>query len=341
MKRIFAMAMILCLLSVFGACGKKNPEESTAPTTTADADSPAATTIPSTGDSTALPSTSSADDTTSTTAIDSTTLTSGGTTEAGGNETAAPTTGNATIKNGDSSPEKPTNTVKPTEAPSNKPTTKEQILQYYANAINTAFAKKPGLTKNTQTVITKDIHGDEGVNKLLNLSIPFVKTTGRQVVNNFLGIGDPANNVTPKNTDLQGNGILFESKLTPAHVTSAICEEQGNNYKLTINLMDETNPKRDNSSAIGSCFRNYKAKEDVYTELKDYAFLNVKIDNIIMKTHDVMITAIIDKESNQFSELKIEMPFDVRLEGIKVLAFGGDWGEGSAKTTALYTAFQW
>lgn len=225
-----------------------------------------------------------------------------------------------------------------------KPVSTEEIIKCYSDAIQKCYDAKPAFSKSVTTSIVKDVTGDSGITKLLNINIEAVNLSGRRIVENFLGIGENKREVE-KGTDIQKDNIIIAGKLLPSDLKSATCEEVGNSYKLTMDIINEENPVKA-SSAIGRFTYDWKAEADVRDALNYTDPLTVTIDKVNVNTHDVSLVALIDKTTGLVSEITTSMQFDARLEKVSVKLVivpvgGGEWGEGTGKTVTVFKDFKW
>ena len=205
-KKILALLAALALLLAFASCGKaEDPTE--APTTTVEETEEVFLTTE--------PDTSETEEDTAE-----------GTTDAVGVETT-------TAEEVSSKESETATTAETTTKPAGKPGTKEEIVAYFNDAYKKVKTEKPGYTFHERTDIDKNkIKSSKSwLESVASLVMPIAESA-------FTKWSDPE--VTAKGADHSGLPPYVD--VDPKWLKSATCTENGGNYVIRLNLVDENVP---------------------------------------------------------------------------------------------------
>lgn len=306
MKKILALILAAALLFSFAACGK---DDTTADTTT----------------------TTAAEEIDTTAAADDVIAPVDDTTAAVEDTTAAPVEGETTV----APVEGETTTVaEETTAPA-APATTEEIVAYYNNAINAAYAAKVGFNKERYTD-----------NEALNAGF-LLKTFG-DLIYSFMGIGIE-NKYTMDVTKGQWESdvphhYLRKSTLSAADVTKAACTENNGKYTITFNVKPgnskASKTEKYNNSPIDKCgicvgdadksYFDHKTGPVIYSAIGD-----VLSSAVIEESYsNAKIVAVIDAATNHLVSLTVEYDINVVIDAV-----GG--GNATGQTHIFYRNFKY
>lgn len=220
----------------------------------------------------------------------------------------------------------------PEEKPS-APSSKEEIVEFYNNAVNKVIDEKTGYTKQRTTTVTEldagkytDMAGD--------------------IVKDFLGEG------TTEIKNSKGTAKnLATATLTSSDVQSALCEKTGDTYTVTLTLKDGSSSatkssKKDNSPIAKSGLLAGK------TVSKEYDYLNsasiyaavtaegVKVNSVTSTNTNAKIVAVIDSDGKMLS-LTASFDWAVVIEKISVTLISIPKANGKAHTAVVISDFKW
>lgn len=290
MKKILALLLAAALLFSFAACGKEEtkPEE----TTTAAED------VIDHGDHTHL-----AEDATEAVEEDTTAAPVEGETE------AAPVEGETEI-----APEE-TTAVEESTVPAAAPATADEIVKYYNDAVNKAYAARVGFSKERYTD-----------NETLNAGF-LLKTFG-DLIYSFMGIG-AENKYTMEVTKGQWEDdvphhYLRKSTLTTADITSATCTENNGKYTIKFNVKPGNSKASKNESynnspidKCGICVGDLdKSYFDHKTAPVIYAAVGQVVGSaVITESYDnATIVAVIDAATGNLVSITVEYNINVVID---------------------------
>ncbi len=295
MKKILAVLLALSMLFAFAACGGNNEET----TTTA---APEATTEAPVADETTAP------------AADETTAPAEDATDAAGETTTA-------------ADAETTTAVAPTEA--------ADIIAYYNDAINKAYAAKVGFNKERYTD-----------NETLNAGF-LLKTFGN-LIYSFMGIG--AENkytmdvVKGDWTDDVPHHYLRKSTLSAADVTKATCTDNNGQYTITLNVKGGTSKasksEKWTKAPIDKCGICVGDADKSYFDHKTAPVIYSAIGEVLSSAviteeySNAKVVAVIDSATGNLVSLTVEFDINVVID-----AAGG--GNATGSTHVFYKNFKY
>ena len=311
-KKAVAVLMALAMILSFAACGDK-PEE--VQTTTA---APETTTA-------APEATTEAAETTALTEIAEESTTEESTTEETTAEiittTAAPTTQATTTV-------APATTTKKAETTTQKaavPATKAEIVALYNQAAATAASAKPGYSKTTVTALN---NLQMGALAKINLV--------RETVGDFLGEGTTT--TTVKKGSFNGTSLV-KSSLKESDVVSATCtpSADGKYYNIKITVKNESNLSK-GSSALSRFTKDYKDAKEIKDGLTE---AGAGVNEIMLKTTSVVITAKIEAATNRFVSLEHSIKMSAVLTDVKYTIAKVKQATSDLVTNVKYSSFKY
>jgi len=258
------------------------------------------------------------------------------TTVAGEGETAATEPG-----------ELATTTEVTTEATTEEPTTDaalkapegtEEILAFYAAAVDQARAANKQVSKHCKTVIARPLQGDDAIKKLLKIDIAGFGV--EKTVCGFLGEGESTWNQSMKEA-------LQASTLRADDVTGATATmNEDGSVSLVINVKNCTNPKKlaEGGSPMGRFTWDFTSIKNVEDSIagaeKDVPTLKISIPNKTLNYSNIKITATVGADG-AFTKLVHSYNYTARVENVEVkLAIvklgGGTYGQGNATGTMTF-----
>ena len=136
---------------------------------------------------------------------------------------------------------------------------KEELVQYYNDAINNVREKKPSFDRTS-------------TQKMLSVKTDFIGGIADGIVNKIVKDKMPGNpEELPVAKGKDNTGAFFSemkvSAVKASDVTSIKATKEGNNYVITLTLGTATNPKKDGSNAYSRVF-SIATRQDVLDELK-------------------------------------------------------------------------
>ena len=298
MKKSIAMLLSLVLaLTLLAACGKTEPGPDVSDVTT-DANGEAVVTEG--GD----------------TATEATTVTT---------EDAAATTA-----------EEPTSEVT-TAGESKAPETTEEILAFYAAAVDKALAANKQVSKHCKTVIARPLQGDDAIKKLLKIDIAGFGV--EKTVCGFLGEGESTWNQSMKEA-LQPSTLRMDD-VTGATATA---NEDGS-VSFVINVKNCTNPKKlaEGGSPMGRFTWDFTSIQSVNDEIAgaeaEIPGLKINIAKKTLNYSNIKITATVGADGN-FTKLVHSYNYTARVEDVEVKFIvkvgSGEYGQGNATGTMTF-----
>lgn len=303
MKKILALLLAAALLFSFAACGKDDTTADTTTTTAAD---------------------DVAEDTTAAIVEDDTTA-------AIADDTTAPAEGETEVApvEGESTTAAEETTL------AAAPATTEEIIAYYNNAINKAYAAKVGFNKERYTD-----------NETLNAGF-LLKTFG-DLIYQFMGIG-AENKYTMDVTkgdwaEDVPHHYLRKSTLTAADVTAAKCTEINGKYTIVLNVKPGNSKASKNESynnspidKCGICVGDLdKSYFDHKTAPVIYAAIGEVLSSAVIEEsyNNAKVVAVIDAATGNLVSLTVEYDISVVID-----AAGG--GNATGSTHIFYKNFKY
>lgn len=305
MKRVIALILAGMLVFSLAACGGNETAETTTTVPETEAEEVIETEAPAIDDVTEAPA---ADDVTEAPAADAT-------------EAVSAT-------------EEETTAAEETTLPA-APATTEEIVAYYNNAVNKAYATKVGFHKERYTD-----------NEELNAG--FLLKTFDDLVYSFMGIG-AENKYTMDVTKGQWESdvphhYLRKSTLSTNDITKATCTENNGKYTITMNVKGGTSKASKSESwtkapidKCGICVGDLdKSYFDHKTAPVIYAAVGQVVSSaVIEESYDnATIVAVIDAATGHLVSLTVEFDIDVVID-----VAGGGNASGSAHI--LYKNFKY
>ena len=296
MKKILALMLAFAMLFAFAACGGNTEEETT--TTTA------------------------AEEITDAPVEDATEAPAEGATE-------APVEGDVEASNAE------TTTAEELTVPAEAPATAEEIVAYYNNAVNNAYAAKVGFSKERYTD-----------NEELNAG--FLLNTFGDLVYSFMGIG-AENKYTMDVTKGKWESdvphhYLRKSTLSTSDITSATCTENNGKYTIKLNVKPGTSKASKSESwtkapidKCGICVGDLdKSYFDHKTAPVIYAAVGQVVSGAVIEESykNAVVKAEIDAATGNLVKLTVEFDIDVVID-----AAGG--GNATGSTHIIYKNFKY
>jgi len=204
---------------------------------------------------------------------------------------------------------------------------KDELVQYYNDLVNSVREKKPAYTRTAvqkmDSIKTSVLGGiaDGIVNGIVKKKMP----------------GDPKEHKQKKG-DKNDNEIFGPTKtgsVKVSDVSSASAVKDGANYVITLKLGKETNPTTDGNSKY-SRFFSVATRQDVLDELKDSG-VEGDVNKATLTYHDGKMVVTVDPDGKV---IKVHEEFfvDADAKEIKVSIIKGDI-IAYQSTTNDYTSF--
>lgn len=303
MKKILALLLAAALLFSFAACGKEETPETT--TTTSAEEVVDTTAAPVEEDTTAAP--------------------------VEGDVTAAPVEGETTV----APVEGESTTAAEATVPAAAPATTEEIVAYYNNAVNKAYAAKVGFNKERYTD-----------NEELNAG--FLLNTFGDLVYSFMGIG-AENKYTMDVTKGQWEDdvphhYLRKSTLSTSDITSATCTESNGKYTIKFNVKPgNSKASKDesyNNSPIDKCGICVGDLDKSYFDHKTapviYAAVGQVVSGAVIEEsyNNATVVAVIDAATGNLVSITVEYDINVVIDVV-----GG--GNATGTTHIFYKNFKY
>lgn len=302
MKKIISILLALTFILAFAACGKENNE-------------------------------------TKTSASEETQLdTEPETTEAPASETTEIESTQAEIKEEESTTEKATEetTEESTTETAKAPSSNEEIIAFYNEAVNNAFDKKAGFSKERYTD-----------NENMDMSMALRPFSG--LVKQFVGIGSD-NKYTETVTkgkwdDDAKHHYLRKSTLSTSDITAAKCEEKGDNYIITLNVKGGNShggkSNKFTNAPIDKCgicvgnedkgYYDHKTGEVIYDAIAG-TYEGAEVDE---SYKNAVVKAEINSKTNEIVSLTVEFNISVGID----ISIGS--GTATGITHIKYTNFKY
>ncbi len=206
-------------------------------------------------------------------------------------------------------------TVEESTAPAKAPESTEEIVAYYNNAVNAAYAAKVGFSKERYTD-----------NEELNAG--FLLNTFGDLVYSFMGIG-AENKYTMEvkkgkwESDVPHH-YLRKSTLSTSDITRATCTENGGKYTITMNVKGGTSKASKSESwtkapidKCGICVGDLdKSYFDHKTAPVIYAAVGQVVSGaVIEESYDnATVVAVIDAATGHLVSLTVEFDINVVID---------------------------
>lgn len=215
------------------------------------------------------------------------------------------------------------------------PESKAEIIAFYNDAVNGAFAAKVGFNKTRSTDNEKM---DAGV----------VLMAFKSLVYQFMGVGAEnkyTENVTKGQWDTDTKRhYLRKSTLTEGDVTNATCTEKNGQYTIVLSVKGGTSKGSKDSkftkSPLDKCgicvgnedkgYYDHKTGEVIYDAIAD-VYPSAKIDE---KYSNAKVTAVIDA-AGKLVKLNVDFDIDVAID----LGIGA--GTATATSHVAYSSFKY
>lgn len=193
------------------------------------------------------------------------------------------------------------------------PSTKAEIIDYCNTAVNKVKSQKAGFTK---TYIRK-IKGSVGSlpSWLTSLADIDEKTTVKK--------GQDSKDIFP------AAGYTWSSKLTENDIKNYTFTKSGNIYKIRLNLVDEDNPKKGESSHYGKCMS--------VMEQSDVTAMAGAIKSADMHYHNGYLYAEIDSSTGRVIKAEFSATADLKIN----VTLLGDVSAKDIVSTETFTDFVW
>lgn len=219
--------------------------------------------------------------------------------------------------------------------PAEAPATAEEIVAYYNNAVNNAYAAKVGFHKERYTDNEK-------------LNAGFLLNTFGDLVYSFMGIG-AENKYTMDVTKGQWESdvphhYLRKSTLSTSDVTSATCTENNGKYTIKFNVKPGTSKASKSESwtkapidKCGICVGDLdKSYFDHKTAPVIYAAVGQVVSGaVIEESYDnATIVAVIDAATGHLVSITVEYDIEVIIDVV-----GG--GDATGSTHIIYKNFKY
>lgn len=221
-------------------------------------------------------------------------------------------------------------------APEKKgPSTVEEVLSTYNNAINKVITEKAGYTKKRTTDLA-NLNGG-GL-----LKLPIVV----DMVNDFLGVG-----TTDYKNEKGKAEFLSKASLTKNDLKSIDIKNNDGVYTITLGLKDgqsqanasgasDTSPLSRSGLYVGKGDKkafDYKNSENIHTAINGVA----KAESAEEKVTDTKIVATIEAETGKLTSLNVTWKWHVKLTKVAYSIASVDIAEGDATSTVVVSDFKW
>lgn len=214
------------------------------------------------------------------------------------------------------------------------PATAEEIVALYNDSVNKVVNEKAGYSK-------------ERITTIIEMNGGALMSMAEGVVKDFLGEGSK--------TYTNNKGVakyLLSSTLTASDVTSAVCEDTGDSYTITLNLKDGTSSAtktaKTDTSPLAKCGLltgnvanpdyDYLSSGSIYASVTAE---NVKVDKIVANNTNAKIIAVVEKESGNLVSLTVSYDWTIEMTKVKYAFITVNNADGKAQTEVEFTDFQW
>ncbi|MEE1066349.1 MAG: hypothetical protein UH249_09480 [Acutalibacteraceae bacterium] len=215
------------------------------------------------------------------------------------------------------------------------PSTVDEVLAVYNNAINKVIADKAGYSKKRTT----ELNNLEG-GALLNISIVV------EMVNDFLGVG-----TTDYKNEKGKAEYLSKASLTKNDLSSIDIKTNDGVYTITLGLKDgksaadasgstDTSPLSRSGLFAGKGDKkayDYKNSENIHTAINGVA----KADSAEEKVTNTKIVATIEAETGKMTSLNVSWDWKVELTNVSYSFAKVKTAKGDAKTVVEVKDFKW
>lgn len=214
------------------------------------------------------------------------------------------------------------------------PATGEEIVALYNDAVNKVVSEKAGYKK-------------ERITNIIEMNGGALMSMAEGVVKDFLGEGSK--------TYTNNKGVakyLLTSTLAASDVTSALCEDTGDSYTITLNLKNGTSSATktavSDTSPLAKCGLltgnvadpdyDYLSSGSIYASVTAE---NVKVDKIVAKNTNAKIVAVVEKESGKLVSLRVSYDWTIEMTKVKYSIITVNNADGKAQTEVEFKNFSW
>ena len=184
---------------------------------------------------------------------------------------------------------KSTITNAPTSPPIERDPTlmnKEQLVQYYNDAVNYVRNAKPGYTRTE-------------LQKINGLQISMVGGMVDGLLNSIIRDKMPGDPIVTYKSKGQSNAGDFLNRqdisfIRTGDVASITAKKEGDNYVITITLGSEINPAKDGHSQYSRLF-SIATRQDILNELSD-SVISCDLNNVTLKYHSGKSVITVDRD---------------------------------------------
>lgn len=215
------------------------------------------------------------------------------------------------------------------------PSTVDEVLAVYNNAINKVIADKAGYSK-TRTTELNNLDGGA----LLKIQLVV------DMVNDFLGVG-----TTPYKNEKGKAEFLSKASLTKNDLSSIDIKTNDGVYTITLGLKDgksaadasgstDTSPLSRSGLFAGKGDKkayDYKNSENIHTAINGVA----KADSAEEKVTNTKIVATIEAETGKMTSLNVSWDWKVELTNVSYSFAKVKTAKGDAKTVVEVKDFKW
>ena len=191
------------------------------------------------------------------------------------------------------------------------PSTTEEILKVYNDAINGAISAKAGYSKSRTTKVNSLDGG-----AVLKLGVV------QDAVGDFLGEGTNTYNNAKGKTE-----FMSKASLTAADVKSATCTEKDGKYTIVLELKD----------GASSC--SASGKTDTSPLNRSGLYEDGSVESVKGTTSNAKITLVCDAESGKISTLDASFNFSADLTNVKYTIAKVATAKGDCSTTVSFSKF--
>lgn len=215
------------------------------------------------------------------------------------------------------------------------PSTVDEVLAVYNNAINKVIADKAGYSKSRTTELN---NLDGGALLKIQLVV--------DMVNDFLGVG-----TTPYKNEKGKAEFLSKASLTKNDLTAIDIKTNDGVYTITLGLKDgksaadasgstDTSPLSRSGLFAGKGDKkayDYKNSENIHTAINGVA----KADSAEEKVTNTKIVATIEAETGKLTSLNASWDWKVELTNVSYSIATVKTAKGDAKTVVEVKDFKW
>ena len=215
------------------------------------------------------------------------------------------------------------------------PSTTEEILKVYNDAINGAISAKAGYSKSRTTKVNSLDGG-----AVLKLGVV------QDAVGDFLGEGTNTYNNAKGKTE-----FMSKASLTAADVKSATCTEKDGKYTIVLELKDgasscsasgktDTSPLNRSGLYVGETDKSefdYKSAQNIYVAVNGLE--DGSVESVKGTTSNAKITLVCDAESGKISTLDASFNFSADLTNVKYTIAKVATAKGDCSTIVSFSKF--